>query len=292
MTDKAAVEQILLRAGELPAIPGIVTEVLSLTSDPNVSISDVSKLIERDPVMTSRLLKLSNSAYYGMRQVVGTLKLALVILGVREVRNIVVGISALEVLRDEDTAFLLGERGLWAHSVMVGGIAKKLAVELQLSLQGEDFIAGLLHDIGKLLLWKQLGQEYKDLYGRAEAENLCLYTVEEEAYGFNHADVGGALATSWNLPVTLISALELHHSVSAQALLDGPAPKLAALVRIANAASHDDFETESADPPASCMDDDAWRLLAAPGRRLELETRWKILARIREELQEMPVLDL
>jgi len=292
MSDKTALEQIVSRAGELPAIPGIVSEVMHLTADPNVSISDVSKLIERDPVMTSRLLKLSNSAYYGMRQVVGTLKLALVILGVREVRNIVVGISALEVLRDEDTEFLLGERGLWAHSVLVGGIAKKLAADLQLSLQGEDFIAGLLHDIGKLLLWKQLGSEYKELYERVEEEELCLYTAEEEAFGFNHADVGGALATSWNLPVSLISALELHHSVSAQALLDGAAPKLSALVRIANLAAHDDFAREAADPPASCMDDDAWQLLDVPGRRLELNTRWKILSGIRDELKGMPLLSL
>ena len=98
MSKRSSVEKVVAKLGDLPAMPDVVAGVMELTADANVAVSEVSALIERDPALTAKLLKVSNSSYYGMRQVVGTLKLALVILGVREVRNIVVGISVLESL--------------------------------------------------------------------------------------------------------------------------------------------------------------------------------------------------
>jgi len=106
------IDKVVARIGDLPAMPDIVAKVMEITEDPGVAVSDVSELIEQDLSLTAKLLKVSNSSYYGMRQVVGTLKLALVILGVKEVRNIVLGISVLDTLRDSTTDRLLNREGL------------------------------------------------------------------------------------------------------------------------------------------------------------------------------------
>ena len=290
MMRKLRLNKVASRIGDLPAIPRVVAEVMDLTSDPNVSVSELSKLIERDPVLTAKLLKISNSAYYGMRQVVGTLKLALVILGVREVRNIVVGIAVLDTFRDEETEMLLGQHGLWRHSLLVAGMAKKLGAYLELSLQGEDFIAGLLHDIGKLVLWKQLGAEYRELYERAKRENIPLHQLEEDVLGFNHADAAAALAEAWNLPETLSFALGAHHRNNDRLQEEGPAPKLAALVRIANVAARDDFENHEAAELSSCTDERSWKALAADEQPLDIEARKEVLWGIKEEMSEIPSL--
>ena len=265
---------------------------MNLTSDPNASVSELSGLIERDPVLTTKLLKISNSAYYGMRQVVGTLKLALVILGAREVRSIVVGIAVLDTFRDEETEMLLGQHGLWQHSLLVAGIAKKLGTHLGLSLQGEGFIAGLIHDIGKLVLWKHLGAEYRELFERAQREDVPLHQLEQDVLGFNHADAAAALAGAWNLPETLTFAIGAHHTGNDRVQDDGPAPKLAALVRIANVAAHDDFENLEAIELPSCADDRAWKALTKVGEPVAIETRKEVLWGFQEEMNKTPPLKL
>jgi HD-like signal output (HDOD) protein len=276
MADSATLTKVIARIGDLPAIPGVVTRVMELTSDPNVAVSDVTRVIEKDPALAAKLLKVSNSSYYGMRQVVGTLKLALVILGVREVRNIVLGVSVLDTLRDGTTEILLSDHGLWRHSILVAGIAKKLGTHAQLSMQGEDFIAGLLHDIGKLVLWRHLNAEYRELYLRARRGSEPLHLMERDALGFDHADVAAALASAWNLPESLRSALLNHHDGPGRDLNTCKSPRLAALVRIANAAAHDDWERQSPEDLASCTEK-AWAQLETDERSYPFRERRELL---------------
>ncbi len=254
--------KIISRIGDLPAMPAVVGEVLALTANPDIPLSDVSRVIERDPILTAKLLKVSNSPYYGMRQVVGTLKLALVILGVREVRNIVIGVAVLDSMRDKDTETLLHQHGLWAHSTRVAALCKKLGAHAKGAFQGEDFIAGLLHDVGKMVLWRHLEGEYRTLFLDAKRLNRPLHEVERDRFGFDHADVIAALAAVWNLPESLRIALLNHHDAPGRDLGTCKSPKLAALVRIANAASHDDWVGNGKDPQKlkSCSDP-AWRLI-------------------------------
>lgn len=280
--------KVVGRIGDLPAIPDVVAEVMEMTSDPGVAVSDVSKAIERDPALAAKLLRVSNSSYYGMRQVVGTLKLALVILGVREVRNIVLGISVLDTLRDSETEILLSHHGLWAHSTLVAGTAKHLAVAMELRMQGEDFIAGLLHDIGKLVMWRHLGEDYRELYVEAGKIGRSLCEAEQAAYGFDHADVGAALAGAWSLPNSLTCALQYHHAGPGRDLSSCPSPRLAALVRIANLAAHDDWESAEEDL-ASCTSD-AWDILEDGDVSYSLAERRDWLVGVVQRLEESPSL--
>lgn len=298
MIVNAKVERIVAKIGDLPAMPEIVQKVMEVTSDPNVAVSDVSALIEQDPALTAKLLKVSNSSYYGMRQVVGTLKLALVILGVKEVRNIVLGISVLDTLTDPSTENLLNKKGLWDHSVEVASLSKKLGSFFELSLQGEDFIAGLLHDIGKMVMWKQIGDDYKNIYQMALDNKESLAELELQKFDFDHADVAYGLAESWGLPQSLSGSIWAHHLVEGKSLTDTSDPKLSALVHIANLASHDDWGAP--DTPddeeidfggfASCADEQAWGVLLDGAEEIDVAGRYAILKEFVYEVNHAPAM--
>lgn len=286
-----SIRKVVARVGDIPAMSEVVLEVMELTEDPNVAISEVSCVIERDPALTIKLLKVSNSSFYGMRQVVGTLKLALVILGVREVRNIVLGISVLDAFTAGADP-IMKQGGLWQHSVTVAGITKRLGNYLELSFQGEDFIAGLLHDIGKLVLWKQLGEDYKDIYKAAAVKNINLYELEFENFGFDHADAAGALGELWDLPPSLCGALWCHHPREDRPIAEARDPKLAALVRIANQAVHDDLAADEPGVCVSCQDEEAWAILATVAGVLSPDARLELLLEFSRELRDTQALTL
>lgn len=281
---------VVSRVGELPAMPKIVAEVLELTEDPDAAVSEVSKTIERDPALTAKFLKVSNSAYYGMRQVVGTLKLALVVLGAQEVRNLVLGIAVLESLHREDREWPLRQQDFWDHSFTVGALSKKLGTHLELRLQGEDFISGLLHDIGKLVLWRQLEGEYETVCRSSGETAEALCAAEIEAFGFDHADAGSALAKRWNMPETLSDALWHHHPREGHGLDGAKDPKLAALVRVANLTALDDWSTEESGPKRSCADEECWEILLDGKRPLDTEARRELLAGFVKALDDVPAL--
>lgn len=261
MEVSASLHRVIAKIEDLPAMPDVVQDVLTLTDDPGVAVSDVCERVEQDPALAAKLLKVSNSAYYGMRQVVGTLKLALVILGVREVRNIVLGVSVLDSLKNENTNRLLKSEGLWTHSVATAGLTKKLSEQFALECQGEDFVAGLLHDVGKLVLWNELGREYVDIYTSAKGQERSLYTIERESLGFDHADVAAALAEHWSLPDTLRDALWFHHPREGHRISEAKDPALAALVRLANLAVRDEWRDDEPIELLSLKDVEAWEVL-------------------------------
>ena len=268
----------------LPTLPSVVYEVIDLTGDPRVSITTLSDCIEHDPGLSAKVLKISNSSYYGMKQYVSTLKLALVILGVREVRNIVLGISVFETLRDHNIGAELGE-DFWLHSFSVASVSKRLGAALALGLQGEDFIAGLLHDIGKMVLVSDTPDTYSALlreYGTVNAQVRC--EAERKAFGYDHADAAAALAVHWSLPTTLSDALWCHHPGPNRSIDHAQDPGLAALVRVADRALHDDFTADGL--CSSCEDQEAWAQLRTGRAPTDLAGRRALLGGFIHELSE------
>jgi len=290
MNRHEAVESVVACVGELPALPSVVAEVLQITDDPAVAVSQISDHVQRDPALTAKILKVSNSPYYGMKQHVGSLKLALVILGVREVRNIVLGISVLEQLQDEGMQDSVVTGDFWKHSVTVAALTKRLGAAFALGLQGEDFTSGLLHDMGKMVLFRQLGRTYEQVFTDAGGDSSKLCDLELASFGFDHADVAAALAIHWNLPGSLVDSLWCHHPSASRPLAEANNPRLAASVRIANLAARDDFSKPSAQC-ASCSDEDAWAVLSAAKVPADIEQRKELLAGFSQELKESPLLD-
>jgi HD-like signal output (HDOD) protein len=222
-----------------------------------------------------------------MKQYVGTLKLAIVILGVREVRNIVLGIAVVDTLHDEKLVTLVA-KNFWSHAFTVAGFAKKLANTLQIGTQGEAFTSGLLHDIGKLILLRQLGSSYADIIKKSGGSSDLLCIAEREKYGFSHADAAAALAVAWNFPAALGDALLLHHAVDGDLLSNAKDPKLAAIIRISNLAAHEDFEAPQGDSHPS-LNEEAWQILKSVPAPIAWESRYDVLKSIAEELKEVPI---
>jgi putative nucleotidyltransferase with HDIG domain len=209
-TEVPNIDHVLDRLGELPAMPSKVAEVLRVTDDPVATMDDLNAVIERDPALTAKILKVSNSPYYGMRQFVGTLKLALVILGVREVRNIILGVAVLDTF-GSDASMRLLEPDYWKHSNTVGAMSRCLVTRLRVNALGEAFVAGLLHDIGKVVMARQLPEVYEKVMQKASEDPGVLSGVEREMAGFGHAEAGAALGVKWNFPATLTDAILTHH---------------------------------------------------------------------------------
>lgn len=281
------IEQVIERVGDLPAIPELVAEVLRMTNNPLVDMTDLTEVIERDPALTAKILRVSNSPYYGMKQYVGTLKLALVILGVREVRNIVMGVSVFDALQDGKQATLMPET-FWSHSFFVAGLSKQLGATLRMGMQGEAFIGGLLHDIGKLVLLRQLQAPYSQMMKVTGGHSTPLCEAETAEYGFTHADAAAALTDRWNFPKTLTDAIHHHHPREELSLASAKDPRLAAIVRVANLAAYDTFADDEPAAFSSGADAEAWAILDQAPAPIEPSERFHVVKTLLEELKNAP----
>ena len=289
MDEKLIAERIEGMVGDLPALPAVVAQVLRLTEDPNASTAEVSEIIQSDPAMTAKVLRVSNSSYYGMKQYVDTLKLALVILGVREVRNIVLGISVFETVSGRGDEMKVAQ-DIWNQSLKTAGICKKLAGIMALGLHGEEFIAGLLADIGIMGMLRSEDPTYRALYESLGHDQLSLRKAERMHYGFTHAAVSRAMAQRWNLPQTLSDALGNQYPDPDSSPRDAKDPKLAALLRIAKGI---DYAMDGDRRLARAMDDEqAWTVLAEARKPIAPDDRKPLLLEFIEELDAVAAIPL
>ena len=283
-------EPVIGVVGDLPALPAVVAEVLRVTEDPFSSTTDVSTIIQADPAMTAKVLRVSNSSYYGMKQYVGTLKLALVILGVREIRNIVLGISVFETM-NEGAGEMKIAQDIWNRSLKTAGICKKMSMTMGLGLQGEEFIAGLLADIGIMgLLRKDTGGTYRSIYDSIGHDPQMLRQAELAQFQFTHADVSQAMASQWNLPQTLSDALGLQYPGPGKNLRAAKDPKLAAVLRVAKAL---DYHGEGDVRVALAMEEaEAWAVLAEARKPISEVDRTAVMLGFVDELNSLPAMPL
>lgn len=214
---------------ELAALPQTTARLLQLVEEPNVEAARLLRVIELDPALTANLLRLCNSAYYGRRREAGTVGEALLVLGTRTVVTLAFATSMGKVLRTDLGGYGLAKDELWCHALAVAcGAATIVVDEGREELRDRAFTAGLVHDIGKLLLDRILarGMEWEPL----AAGQLEWLDVERQVAGFDHAEAGAALANCWRFPEPLVEAIRAHHEPASPGPLD-----LAAAVRAADA---------------------------------------------------------
>ncbi len=219
--------ELIAGTTELAALPATSVRLLELLDDPDVRAEAVAAVIERDPSLTANLLKLSNSAYYGMRRRVGTVREALLHLGSRTVLTIAFATSMGEVMRGPMSGYRLPRRRLWSHALATGVAAARLCGPgAPAATRDRAFTAGLVHDIGKLLLDRLLQRQIEQLPPSVEARALLV--AERSLLGFDHAQAGAALGEAWNFPPDLVEAIGRHHE---------PPRDAPALVRVVAAAN-------------------------------------------------------
>jgi len=205
------INKMISTLGELPSSPRIVSTIMQLTSDPNTESTTLEKPLSADPSIAAKLLKLSNSAFYGQRKSVATLKQAILIIGFHTLRSLVVAasIQSLYGKKGKDST----ENKLWEHSLATAIACRLLALKIRHMQFEEIFMAGLLHDIGKLVMNQKLGEKYENVCRKVESEHLRFHDMERQEFGFTHCDVGMMLLNKWNLPQGLINAVYKHHNM-------------------------------------------------------------------------------
>jgi putative nucleotidyltransferase with HDIG domain len=199
---------------KMPSLPTSVAKVMEISNDPKASPADLNRVISIDPVLMGKVMKLINSAYYGLNQRITSLVRAIIMLGINTVKNLALSTAILGNLGGKEHFQALNMDGFWRHSLCVGAAAKQIAKKRQVESKKieEFFVAGLLHDIGKIPLNNILSDPYFKAMSIADRENIPLYQGESKAIGVNHAEAGQLIARAWKLGSEISDAIIYHHN--------------------------------------------------------------------------------
>ncbi|MCP1672988.1 HD-like signal output (HDOD) protein [Natronocella acetinitrilica] len=196
---------------KLAALPAVYYRVSQMLDDPGSTTADVAQVVAQDPALTGRLLSVVNTAYYGFPSRITNIPMAVTILGARGLRDLLLTVSVSSALRHLDTD-VLDLEGYWHHSIRCGLMARGLGNHIGYRDPESLFIAGLLHDLGKLAIYHRLQEESRQILQRCAEGERPLYRLEREALGFDHCQVGDALLRHWRLPDLYREAAAFHHT--------------------------------------------------------------------------------
>ncbi len=203
--------QLIMTTRDLPAMPHVASKVLELSADPNTSAQKLQQVIADDQAMAARLLKIANSAMYACSRKVKTLTEAIVMLGFNSIRSLIVTSAARNLYQSNNQRMGLKERLLWEHSIGTA-CACRLLVRMEAPhLAEEAFLAGLMHDIGKLVLNQQAAERFDEIVQTVYNENRRFAETERDLLGFDHAEVGAMLINKWKLSHMMEEIIANHH---------------------------------------------------------------------------------
>ena len=209
--DMEDIKNKVLKINKLGAFPHIVIELLKAIGDDRTKISDLTRIIEADMALTSKIIRLANSAFYSYQKEITTINRAILIIGFQEIQLLAIGIGLSDFFEIKKIPSDFDAKGLWIHSLAVGFIANFLAEESGHAYPGEVMISGLLHDLGKLVLVCYLHNELHSLMNLTKQG--VPYFEAEKMLGFSHTEIGYWLAKNWDLPDVHISAIRFHHNL-------------------------------------------------------------------------------
>ncbi len=208
---RAKTEKVLTNIYSLPAISEIMYEASRMLDDPTTSTSDLARLIGRDQGLSSRILSIANSSLYGLPRKVATIDFALLVIGYKDTKNIVIALSLMEAFKNKNDANL-NYKNVWIHSYSVGGVARKLSTDLGFRFSGEAFVAGLLHDFAIPVIHKYLHGAFVSIIDSVNNDNKPFLEAEAQHLGMTHQEIGRFLGERWNLPTSLCDVLLYHHT--------------------------------------------------------------------------------
>lgn len=232
------IREFVKKASKLPVLPQVTVRLLKMIDSPGGSMQDIARIVEAEPALAARMLKLANSSFYGHRGTIAKIKNAVEILGSKTIRSLALAVWAhtLQSQRrtPEEMALLAP---VLAHGLAAGIAARMLTGRVNLALSEDAFMAGLLHDIGRVALVAEMGSHYRTrIMEPAIREGISLHAKEADVLGFDHRGLGSALMIEWALPEFLAKVAEAHHDVianprdqvlvAAVALADGLATRL------------------------------------------------------------------
>jgi len=208
-------QELLDRVQDLPPLPAVAARVMSMADDDRTSAMDLAQVLATDQALTAKLIRISNSAYYGFARRVSTVRESVLVLGFKQVRQLAVGASIINAFKRTDAASEVFNLDLfWGHSVAVAVAAEAVAKKTRAAKPEDAFTAGILHDIGRLVLRQMMPVEFRDAVIMARNEGMPLGDAELRTTGYDHAQVGRALGERWKFPGHLVDAITMHHTES------------------------------------------------------------------------------
>lgn len=196
---------------ELPTIPTVMSQVLAALDNPNLSANQLASLIERDQTLIAKVLKVANSPFYGFARKISTIDLAVVILGMNVLKEIVLSLL-IQKFFSRLSKTMFDVKSFWNYSLFCGASAKLLARKLGYKLAGEAFVAGLMHDLGILIIIENFRKQFGEIRKLQKSKDLSIVEAEMQVLGATHSDIGLWLAEKWNLPPKLCLAIKNHHT--------------------------------------------------------------------------------
>jgi len=204
-------EQIIKIINDFPPMPKVALKLLNMIKDENSTPASLAKVAELDQVLAAKILKVSNSAYYGLKQKIGSIPHAISILGEDTLSNIIYVSSVPSHFVKEIKSYHLKKGELWKHSVATAFAAKHLCEKLKYQDKEKAFTVGLLHDIGKIVM-DSLGKDNKEQIDRWIEEGCPNFLkFEKEIFGIDHQTAGAKIAEAWNFPEDIVDAIQNHH---------------------------------------------------------------------------------
>ncbi len=213
---------------KLPELPSIVAELNEAVADPLASANDVAEVVNKSPSLTALLLKMANSAFYGFPSKIDNISRAVTLIGFKQIASLALGVSIMHSFKDIPKAIIDMEVFL-KHSLACGLISRILSAYMNIRQTEQMFVSGLLHDIGRLILYKDFPDESKLFFKLAMESDKSLYIIECSHIGCSHAHIGKNLLKTWKLPVALENNVVFHHRPS-----DAPDQKKATIIHLAD----------------------------------------------------------
>jgi len=237
---------------KLPEIPSIVNQLNDITADPYASANDIAEIVNKSPSLTAVLLRIVNSAFYGFPAKIDTVSRAVTLIGSKEITGLALGLSTMQVFKDipED---IIEMKSFLRHSLLCGLICRIIASQKNVTQTEQMFVSGLLHDIGRLIVYKYFPDQAKSLLSFAFNSHQSLYSLENSIIGCRHTDIGKFLLKNWKLSNALESNVHYHHQPS-----DAADPMQAGIVHIADIISKGLGIGSSGETIIPHFDDETW----------------------------------
>ncbi len=200
-------EQLIMNANDLPTIPVVATKVLQLIESDSATAEDLAKVVSSDPAVAARVLKISNSSFFGCKRQIQTLPHAIMMLGYNTLKSVVMAASVKQVYK----TYGLTEKMLWEHSFGAGLAARIIAGTTRMANNEEAFLGGLFHDIGKTIMNNADSIQFQTVMQKCYNDGVSFIQAERQVYPYSHADVGALVIEKWNFPEMLMKAILEHH---------------------------------------------------------------------------------
>lgn len=205
------VTEIMDKVESFPSIPGAAVKLISLLDDPDSSAARIEEVLRYDAGLTANILRLSNSAYFGLMTQIGSVRQAVVVLGLKRIKQLVLTSCIGAILDKQVAGYDLQPGELWRHSIAVSVAAEGLVAELEMPDGDDIFTASLLHDVGKLVMGEFVQKDMEKIWNAA-SNGVPFEVAEEMILGTSHAAIGATILKSWSFPEKIVDAVRWHHN--------------------------------------------------------------------------------